>query len=110
MKRRHPKKSNTWISKKYFKSIEGNNWVFYAEVNGKQHLLTEAARVPIKRHAKIKAEANPYDPKWEVLRKTPRCSHRRHPQRETLAHSSLERAKWTLPNVSAENHQDHRMA
>jgi RNA-directed DNA polymerase len=66
MKRRHPKKSNKWISKKYFKSIEGNNWVFYADVNGKQHLLTETARVPIKRHAKIKAEANPYDPKWET--------------------------------------------
>jgi RNA-directed DNA polymerase len=66
MKRRHPKKSNKWIAKKYFKSIEGNNWVFYAEVNGKEHLLTETARVPVKRHAKIRTEANPYDPKWET--------------------------------------------
>src|SRR5436305_13844989 len=45
-----------------------------------------------------------------VLRKTPGCSHRRHPQRKTLAHSSLERAKRTLPSVSAENHQDNRVA
>src|SRR5205823_13183211 len=28
----------------------------------------------------------------------------------TLAHSSLERAKRTLPNVSAENHEDYRLA
>src|SRR6266566_2835746 len=35
---------------------------------------------------------------------------RRNTQRETLASPSLERAKRTLPNVSAENHQDHRLA
>ncbi len=27
MKRRHPKKSNEWITKKYFKTIEGNNCI-----------------------------------------------------------------------------------
>jgi RNA-directed DNA polymerase len=65
MKRRHPKKSNAWMTKKYFKTVEGNNWVFYGEVEGQEYLLAETARVPIKRHAKVKSEANPYDPAWE---------------------------------------------
>src|SRR2546421_12231326 len=29
------------------------------------HYLTDAAHVPIKRHVKIRGEANPYDPQWE---------------------------------------------
>jgi RNA-directed DNA polymerase len=65
IKRRHPKKSNEWITKKYFKSIGGNNWVFYGEVEGREYYLAETARVPIKRHVKVKGEANPYDPEWE---------------------------------------------
>lgn len=66
MKRRHPKKSNEWITKKYFKSIGGNNWVFYGEVDGREYYLAETAQVPIKRHVKVKGEANPYDPEWET--------------------------------------------
>lgn len=31
-KRRHPKKPITWIKKKYFTSIEGQNWVFHGEI------------------------------------------------------------------------------
>jgi RNA-directed DNA polymerase len=65
MKRRHPNKSNKWITKKYFKTHEGNNWVFYGEKDGQEYYLAETTRVPIKRHAKVKCEANPYDPKWE---------------------------------------------
>lgn len=66
MKRRHPKKSNEWITKKYFKTHEGNNWIFYGEVDGQEYRLAETARVPIKRHVKVKAEANPYNPEWET--------------------------------------------
>jgi RNA-directed DNA polymerase len=65
MKRRHPKKSNKWITKKYFKTYGRNNWVFYGEKDGQVHHLAETASVPIKRHAKVKAQANPYDPEWE---------------------------------------------
>ncbi len=65
IKRRHPKKTNEWTTKKYFKSIGGNNWVFYGEVEGREYYLAETARVPIKRHVKVKGEANPYDPEWE---------------------------------------------
>jgi len=66
MKRRHPKKSNEWITKKYFKTVEGNNWAFYGEVEGREYSLAETAHVPIKRHVKVKGEANPYDPEWET--------------------------------------------
>jgi RNA-directed DNA polymerase len=66
MKRRHPTKSNEWITKKYFKTVEGDNWVFYGEMEGQQYRLAETASVPIKRHVKVKAEANPYDLKWET--------------------------------------------
>ncbi len=62
MKRRHTKKPNKWITKKYFKTQEGKNWVFYGEKDGQEYYLADTADVPIKRHAKVKSEANPYDP------------------------------------------------
>lgn len=65
IERRHPGKSKEWIAKKYFKSIGGNNWVFYGEVEGREYYLAETAHVPIKRYVKVKGEANPYDPAWE---------------------------------------------
>jgi len=65
MKRRHPKKSKTWIEKKYFTTIGGDNWVFYGEVDGKTRYLMSTASIPIKRHVKVQGKANPYDPAWE---------------------------------------------
>jgi RNA-directed DNA polymerase len=63
--RRHPTKSSQWKKAKYFQTIGGQHWVFHGERNGKNCLLFSAARVPIKRHVKVKGEANPYDPEWE---------------------------------------------
>ena len=70
-KRRHPNKSPKWIRKKYFWKRGGDNWVFsgiVADKNGKPRpiQLVSAAKTPIRRHVKIKGEANPYDPAWEV--------------------------------------------
>jgi RNA-directed DNA polymerase len=69
--RRHPHKNAQWIRRKYFCSINGNNWVFFGNATrktGKQRkaLLYSAAQTPIQRHIKIRGEANPYDPAWEV--------------------------------------------
>ncbi len=64
-KRRHPKKSKTWIEKKYFTTIGGNHWVFYGEVDGRKYYLMDTASMPIKRHVKVQGKANPYDPEWE---------------------------------------------
>jgi RNA-directed DNA polymerase len=71
-RRRHPKNKNAhWVRKKYFRTKGGRRWTFSGEVvgrNGKPktvHLLY-AANTLIRRHAKIKALANPFDPQWEV--------------------------------------------
>ncbi|MDY7077225.1 MAG: group II intron reverse transcriptase/maturase [Chloroflexota bacterium] len=65
-KRRHRNKSRRWIKAKYF----GHSWVFQGQVEGKDGAkrkvaLFKAAKEPIRRHVKVKAEANPYDPEWE---------------------------------------------
>ncbi|MCK5355482.1 MAG: group II intron reverse transcriptase/maturase, partial [Methyloprofundus sp.] len=65
-KRRHPRKSRKWIRAKYFKTVGNNHWVFTG-VDDKGNLkhLFKAGLVPVTRHIKIKAEANPYDPEWD---------------------------------------------
>ena len=70
-RRRHPNKPRRWIKDKYFHVIGNRHWVFCGERQdkaGRSHRieLFSAARVPIKRHAKIKGAANPFDPAWEV--------------------------------------------
>jgi RNA-directed DNA polymerase len=65
-KRRHRRKSARWIRNKYF----GRDWVFHGALsdkagNRRRVDIFRAAKVPIKRHVKVRAAANPYDPKWE---------------------------------------------
>ncbi len=69
-KRRHPNKGARWIRTKYFKSIGNRNWVFTGEMGGadgksRKVYLLEATYTQIRRHVKIKGDANPYDPAWE---------------------------------------------
>ena len=65
-KRRHPNKGNHWIKEKYFKPIGTRNWAFESkDKEGRTWTLIKASDTPIKRHVKIKAEANPFDPDWE---------------------------------------------
>ncbi|NEP15190.1 MAG: restriction endonuclease [Symploca sp. SIO2C1] len=61
-KRRHPKKSVQWIINKYWKSIDGNNWVFAntERVNNLTRLRTHS-ETPVVRHVKVKGESSPYD-------------------------------------------------
>ena len=68
-KRRHSTKRADWVRKRYFRTHEGRQWVFFGEVTdatGEPHnvWLFSAARVPIERHTKIREAANPYDPAW----------------------------------------------
>jgi RNA-directed DNA polymerase len=65
-KRRHPNKPMQWIKKKYFKTIDGNHWVFFGEDNEKEMILLRASRFPVQRYVKVRAEANPFDPAWEL--------------------------------------------
>ena len=66
-KRRHPKKGKRWIKNRYFHSIGTRLWVF-AVRKGKDEVkeLIRAADTKIVRHVKIKGEANPYDPEWDL--------------------------------------------
>jgi RNA-directed DNA polymerase len=71
-KRRHPKKSSSWVKNKYFLTHGTRSWVFSAETlemdqygTRKVMRLISASEIKIQRHVKIKADANPHDPKWE---------------------------------------------
>ena len=68
--RRHPNKPRKWIKDKYFMSEGLRNWVFGTTVktedgNGKKLKLVKASDTPIRRHIKIKSDANPFNPAWE---------------------------------------------
>ena len=68
--RRHPNKGARWVKDKYFKTRGTRHWVFAATEKSKdgtqkEHVLLYQADTPIKRHLKIKANANPHDPQWE---------------------------------------------
>lgn len=71
-RRRHPKSKNAgWVRKKYFSRHGRRTWTFTGETRGrdgkeKRVYLYYASRTPIRRHVKIKAQANPYDPRWEL--------------------------------------------
>jgi RNA-directed DNA polymerase len=61
-KRRHPKKNGEWVSKRYWQSIGGDNWVFATKEEGLYPLrLLNHADTPIVRHVKVKGESSPYD-------------------------------------------------
>ncbi len=66
--RRHPNKGARWVKVKYFKTRGYRNWVFAAEdeKQGRKEIrLLFESDTPIRRHIKIKADANPHDQKWE---------------------------------------------
>ena len=64
--RRHPNKGKRWTRSKYFKSVENRNWVFHGEYNGVDKTLFRCTDVPIRRHPKLRSDANPFDPTWEL--------------------------------------------
>ena len=68
--RRHPNKGRRWVAKRYFQTFGSRSWVFAGQHDMNQHgnsewvKLISAADTPIRRHVKVKADANPYDPEW----------------------------------------------
>jgi len=71
-RRRHNKKGARWVKEKYFHTIGNRKWTF-AALSEKRDAKDDAMRpllycgqVSIKRHAKVKAEYNPFDPVWEM--------------------------------------------
>jgi RNA-directed DNA polymerase len=70
-KGRHHNKGSCWIAEKYWHPGEGRGWNFAADTGEKTEdgkpiriKLIKAADTPIRRHPKIKSDANPFDPQW----------------------------------------------
>jgi RNA-directed DNA polymerase len=69
--RRHRTKPKRWIYERYFTENKKRKWLFAAREQGadgrsKWVRLVQIAETPVRRHVKVKAEANPYDPRWEA--------------------------------------------
>ena len=61
-KRRHPKKSGGWIAKRYWQTINNNNWVFATRQEGQNPLrLLNHDSTNIVRHVKVKGKSSPYN-------------------------------------------------
>jgi len=70
-RRRHPNKPSRWVKTKYFERRVDCNWAFFAETCDDEGRPTKvwlfhAESTPIKRHVKVKGEANPYHPTYET--------------------------------------------
>ena len=70
-RRRHPNKNTGWRKQKYFALHRGQDWSFFGETcddegQPSQVWLHHARSTPIKRHVKVKGDANPYDPAYET--------------------------------------------
>src|ERR1700677_2696920 len=71
-RRRHPKKSRDWVKKHCFPALSNRAWTFAVKTE-KQTLdgnpvwlrLVYAGETKIRRHVKIRREANPFDPQWQ---------------------------------------------
>lgn len=66
--RRHPTKGKWWVVEKYFHRHRGRTWVFAApfDKEGRMELfpIKWLTDTKITRYAKLKCDANPYDPEW----------------------------------------------
>ncbi len=70
-KRRHPNKGGKWLRQKYFATLKGRQGYFFGFFTNRHGQVVKVhrllmAKVPIIRHIKIRAEANPFDPEWEL--------------------------------------------
>jgi RNA-directed DNA polymerase len=59
--RRHPNKSSTWVTKKYWCTVGMNNWRFGYTKEEEQYLLFQHSATEITRHVKVKGTASPYN-------------------------------------------------
>lgn len=69
-KRRHPNKGKRWVNRRYFGPVKGVNRSFHCTIRNKEGhkvplALLTASSVPIIRHTKIRALANPFDPQFK---------------------------------------------
>jgi RNA-directed DNA polymerase len=69
-RRRHPRRGRRWVARRYFARRDSRGWCLFGIVMGpdgrqRRVWLHHATATPIRRHIKIRGDANPYDPAWE---------------------------------------------
>ena len=94
-RRRHPNKNRRWIMKNYFQQHGTRNGIFTGEMvddQGKPFTirLLLASDTPIRRHVKVKSDANPYDPAYEMYFEKREGDH----MRDTFRGSRFLRFLW----------------
>jgi RNA-directed DNA polymerase len=65
-RRRHPRKGARWVKRRYFDRVGMRDWWFHVDVRVRDGRtarlrLAHAAATPIRRHIKVRSDANPYD-------------------------------------------------
>ena len=93
--RRHTKKNQRWIKRKYFEQRGTRNWIFTGEMRDGQGQpfkvwLLSASATPIRRHVKVRSDANPYDPAYETYFEKREGDH----MRDTFRGSRFLRFLW----------------
>lgn len=67
-KRRHPQRNALWIKRRYFERRGSRDWIFACPVlpldMAYRPTLFKLTGVTIKRHTKVRSDANPFDPAW----------------------------------------------
>ena len=85
--KRHPKKGWRWVKRKYYRLIATRQRQLFAATEkqkdgtDKKLVLIQESDTPIRRHVKIKANANPHDPEWEPYFETRWCQKMRNSSR-----------------------------
>jgi len=87
-RRRHLRKPARWRKQKYFAQHGDQHWSFFGEMwdgegQPSKIWLLRASSTPIKRHIKIRTDANPYDPAYETYFEEREAAHIRESFRGT---------------------------
>jgi RNA-directed DNA polymerase len=68
---RHPNKTSVWIAKRYWHRLGGRKWCFAVAAGPNPHpappmmaWLVDPTKTRIRRHVKVKSDANPFDLGW----------------------------------------------
>jgi RNA-directed DNA polymerase len=63
--KRHSKKSHKWVIKRYWHTVDDDNWVFgYRDKKGNLKTLMKHSEKEIVRHTKVEGTRSPYDGDW----------------------------------------------
>ncbi len=59
--RRHPLKNKSWVTNKYWHTVENRKWVFSTKEGDKMYKLANHSDIKIIRHVKVKGDRSIYD-------------------------------------------------